>query len=152
MWFLRAQGVGQHEAEDAVQAAFVRLLQSTEEIRRPRAWLRTVALNEHRRSSPGVPGSRRRAVVVPLAPADLAERNAGVAPDPADLSDDATWAADAIARLPGRQRQVMARHVEGWSTSQIADELGMSHAGVRQHVHRARRALRRLRRTTDSDS
>lgn len=91
-------------------------------------------------------------MVVPMAPSDLADREAGAAPDPADVSDDATWAADAIARLPGRQRQVMARHVEGRSTSQIADELAMSHAGVRQHIHRARRALRQqLRSTTDID-
>jgi DNA-directed RNA polymerase specialized sigma24 family protein len=52
MWYLRAQGVGEHEAEDAIQAAFVRLLQAKVAIREPRAWLRTV-------TCPGPPSSWR---------------------------------------------------------------------------------------------
>src|SRR5688500_4273390 len=80
LWYLRAHGVAPDEAEDAVQAAFVRLLRATGEVREPRAWLRVVALNEYRRSSPGVPGSRRRAVVVPMPPADLPDTSAALDP------------------------------------------------------------------------
>ncbi len=116
LWYLRARGVAADEAEDAVQAAFVRLLRATGEVREPRAWLRVVALNEYRRSSPGVPGSRRRAVVVPVPPADL----------------------------PDKQRAVMARHLDGQSRQQIADELGTSNATVRQNLRRGRQALGRL--------
>ena len=149
MWYLRAQGVGEHEAEDAIQAAFVRLLQAKVTIREPRAWLRTVALNEYRRSSPGVPGARRPTVVVPMSPADLPDDPTPVtAVDPAELREQAHWAHAAIAALPDKQRHVMARHYDGRSIQQIADDLGMSSATVRQNLHRARRALsRRLEQT-----
>ncbi len=148
LWYLRAHGVAEHEAEDAVQAAFVRLLRATEEVREPRAWLRVVALNEYRRSSPGVPGSRRRAVVVPMSPRELPDSS--LADDPVELSGQALWAADAIAGLPDKQRAVMARHVDGRSHQQIADELGVSNATVRQNLRRGRRALgRQLRDNTD---
>lgn len=138
-WFLRSQGVAEHEAEDAVQAAFVRLLQSRLPIREPRAWLRTVALNEHRRSSPAVGGSRTAAVVVPVPPADLPGRR-----DPTDLGEraaQADWALRAISGLPERQRQVMARHYDGQPIRQIGADLGLTEAAVRQNLHRARRAL-----------
>lgn len=151
-WFLRSHGVGEHEAEDAVQAAFVRLIRASETIRDPRRWLRTVALNEYRRSSPSVPGTRRRAVVVPVSPADLPDLDDGEsAAAPTELSEQARWAHEAIAALPEKQRQVMARHYDGWPTAHIAEDLGMSHATVRQSLHRARRALSKRFRTTSED-
>jgi RNA polymerase sigma factor (sigma-70 family) len=143
LWYLRARGVAADEAEDAVQAAFVRLLRATGEVREPRAWLRVVALNEYRRSSPGVPGSRRRAVVVPVPPADLPD-TAAPGHDPVELSGQARWAAEAVAALPDKQRAVMARHLDGQSHQQIADELGTSNATVRQNLRRGRKALGRL--------
>jgi len=151
LWYLRAHGVAAHEAEDAVQAAFVRLLRATQEVREPRAWLRVVALNEHRRSSPGVPGSRRRAVVVPMSPTDLPDA-VPEGHDPVELSGQALWAADAVAALPDKQRAVMARHLDGQSHQQIADELGTSNATVRQNLRRGRRALgRRLEQENTDD-
>ena len=104
--------MAEHEVEDAVQAAFVRLLQSRVPIREPRAWLRTVALNEYRPSSPAVGGSRAAAVVVPVPPvppAGLPGRG-----DPTDLGEraaQADWALRAIAGLPERPRQVMAQYL-----------------------------------------
>lgn len=147
LWYLRSQGVPAHEAEDAVQAAFVRLLQASEDIREPRWWLRKVALNEYRRTSPAVRGSRRPTVVVPVPPAELPDP--GEAADPAELTEQAVWAHDAIAGLPDKQRRVMADHVDGRSHQQIADDTGMSNAAVRQNLQRARRALRRTLRTSD---
>jgi RNA polymerase sigma factor (sigma-70 family) len=151
LWYLRSQGVEEHEAEDAIQAAFVRLLLAKTEVREPRWWLRTVALNEYRRSSPRIPSSRRRAVVVPVSPADLSSQCAATPfSDPAELTEPGLWAHDAIASLPDRQRRVMAAHIEGRTNQQIADDLGVSNASVRQSLRRARRALsERLR--TDAD-
>lgn len=119
MWYLRSQGVGEHEAEDTVQAAFVRLLLAREQIRDPRWWLRTVALNEYRRSCPSVPNSRRRTVVVPVSPAELPDGQATAASsDPAELSGQARWALDAIAsrRAHGRRDDEDRRHRGGRRT------------------------------------
>jgi RNA polymerase sigma factor (sigma-70 family) len=46
-----------------------------------------------------------------------------------------------LAALPGRQRQVMAMTLAGFSTAEIAAELGCDPAAVRQNQVRARDAL-----------
>jgi RNA polymerase sigma factor (sigma-70 family) len=142
LWFLRAQGIPEHEADDAVQAAFLQLLRSSVPVREPRRWLRTVAFNHYRRSNPAVPGSRRRVVEVPFEPRALPDGATADAVEP-------TWAHDTIARLPEKQRWVMARHVEGRSHQEIADELGMTNASVRQNLRRARRTLGKRLQITD---
>ena len=44
--YLMSMGVGQHQADDAVQAAFARAYGCWDQIRAPRAWLYKVALRE----------------------------------------------------------------------------------------------------------
>lgn len=67
--FLLRHGAEYPEAEDAVHSAFVELMRSSQPVRSPRAWLRTVALRAFSRqlgprSSPkaiSLTGWRRRA-------------------------------------------------------------------------------------------
>ena len=63
------------------------------------------------------------------------------------MSADAVFAADryhkacqAIARLDGRQRDVIALHcLAGYEISEVAEMLGISPATVRVHLHAGRR-------------
>lgn len=59
--------------------------------------------------------------------------------------NDALLLRDGLARLPRRQAQVFAlRHLDGHSTADIAQALGIAPATVRVHLHQAARSLRRL--------
>jgi DNA-directed RNA polymerase specialized sigma24 family protein len=57
--FLIAAGAGRHDAEDAVQSAFVQVARAWESVTRPEAWLWTTAwrmwLKAMARSRPGPP-------------------------------------------------------------------------------------------------
>ncbi|WKX69392.1 sigma-70 family RNA polymerase sigma factor [Streptomyces sp. XD-27] len=44
----------------------------------------------------------------------------------------------ALSRLPMKQRQVMAWHLDGFTTAEIGGALGMQPAAVRQNLARAR--------------
>ena len=49
----------------------------------------------------------------------------------------------ALLRLPGTQREVVVlRDLEGLSTREVADVVGISEDNVKQRLHRARVALR----------
>ncbi len=46
-------------------------------------------------------------------------------------------------QLPARQREaVVLRYVEGWSTREVADELGVTTGSVKRHLFRAVQRLR----------
>ncbi len=52
------------------------------------------------------------------------------------------WAA--FRKLPRRQREVfLLRHVEGWSTAEVAETLGVAEGSAKRHLFRAVRHLRR---------
>ena len=82
---------------------------------------------------------RRVARVAPVAEPALLERAQLGTPLPVRrLSLDA-----AIARLPDRAREVFVLHdVEGFSSGEVAELLGMAEGTVRAHLHRARSQLR----------
>jgi RNA polymerase sigma factor (sigma-70 family) len=103
-------------------------------IQYPHAWLRRVAQRAYYRrvvrefpveSTPDRPG--------PLPTARAAE-----------LHDEARTVHAALARLPSKQRQVMAWYVDGYSPAEIAAELGADPAAVRQNLAKARKNLKRL--------
>jgi RNA polymerase sigma factor (sigma-70 family) len=48
-----------------------------------------------------------------------------------------------LAALPPKQRHVFALHYEGLGTAEIAAQLGLDQAAVRQNVARARASLKR---------
>jgi RNA polymerase sigma-70 factor (ECF subfamily) len=141
-WLLSDPG----EAEDVTQEVFLKLHRALEEGTEAQAWepwLTTVALNacrDRRRSAwwrrvwqPAVeldesklPGIRRNAEE------DLLGREEG----------GRIWLA--YRALSARQQEVFAlRHLEGWSTDEVARALGMSSGSVKRHLHRAIGHLRR---------
>ncbi len=105
--------------------------------RSPRAWLFTVARNmiiDERR------GSRFRNEVATLDAAGTAQR---AAPDEVNVALDRLLIGDAMAQLSAEHRAVIRRsYCLGWSTSQIAGDLGIAEGTVKSRLHYAVRALR----------
>jgi RNA polymerase sigma factor (sigma-70 family) len=60
-----------------------------------------------------------------------------------ELADQERFVLAALAGLPGKQRQVMAWSMDGFSPGEIAQVLGEEPAAVRQNLRRARQNLKR---------
>jgi RNA polymerase sigma factor (sigma-70 family) len=119
-------------AEEAVQDAFVRLLDRWPTVRRyddPEAWLRSVAL--------GFASNRRRKsrngwrAVLRLGPPD----------DVAPPSGDAVDLRRALGALPLAQRQVVVLQHLGLPVQEIARQLDLPTGTVKSRLSRARAAL-----------
>ena len=125
--------LGEAEAEDSVQDAFITAWSKISGLRHPEAFpawlLRIVARRSFRRARWGV----RR---VSLTEADsAADPTAGSATEAVDVER-------ILSRLAPRQRAVMhLTVVEGMTDSEIAAALGITAASVRSHRRRAREAL-----------
>lgn len=133
--YLLSMGVGQQRADDAVQAAFTRAYCRWDTIRQPRAWLYKVALRESYR----VDGKREIPAGDAL-PEAATQHDAG---DLVVLNEEEERVRAAVAALPGRQRQVMALTIAGFTTAEIATELDCDPAAIRQNQVRARDNLAR---------
>ena len=135
-----AVGGDRQEAEEAVQDAFVRLLDRWSQVSRyddPEAWVRKVAL--------GKLSNRRRK----LRNGRAAVRRHGPAPDVPAPSGDAVDLRRALAALPPAQRAVVVLQDLGLSVEAIADELGVPVGTVKSRLSRARAALAPLLREVD---
>lgn len=119
-----------HEAEDAVQDTFLRVLEKEPVFRDPdheRAWLLTVTAN----SCKSRLRARKRHPTTQLL-------DTLPAPD-----EDTHELVEAIQALPANQRAAVHLHYyEGYSTDEIAKILGQRPGTVRSHLSRAREALR----------
>ena len=119
-----------HEAEDAVQDTFLRVLEKELSFRDPdheRAWLLTVTAN----SCKSRIRARKRHPTTQLL-------DTLPAPD-----EDTHELVEAIQALPDNQRAAVHLHYyEGYSTDEIAKILGQRPGTVRSHLSRAREALR----------
>jgi RNA polymerase sigma factor (sigma-70 family) len=62
----------------------------------------------------------------------------------AELHDEARVVLAALADLPPKQRQVMAWSIDGFSPAEIAGELDVDPATVRQNLAKARKNLKQL--------
>ncbi|BBU24149.1 sigma-70 family RNA polymerase sigma factor [Mycobacterium xenopi] len=126
-------------AEDVVQETLLRAWQHPEVVgdteRSARAWLFTVARNliiDESRSA------RARSEVNSL---DKAPEPAG--PDEVNRALDRLLIADAFAQLSAEHRAVVCRsYYRGWTTAQIAADLGIAEGTVKSRLHYALRALR----------
>ncbi len=134
----------QHEAEDAAQAVFMRVLEALPGYERRdvpfRAWLFRIVRND------AINRLRQRQRLTVESPADLAER--GDRATPPTGPEEIDWIGDAkllalVERLPLGQRQVIVlRYMMDFNTIEIAELLDRSPEAVRQLHHRAMRYLR----------
>ncbi len=147
LWrYLRTLGCSAPDADDLVQDTFVAFFQNEMEDRHAGAtarYLRSTARNLF------VSDRRRRRAVRDVAEADLVwDRFCG--------NDDGAGYFDAIARCldelaPRARRAVVARHVEGVSRAECAEELGIRTEGVKTLLRRAVATMREcVARRTDA--
>lgn len=133
--------VGPSRSEDAVQQALINAhnaLQRTDEVRHLRSWLYRIAhnasLNVLRavRDDVSLEAASDAAVIAEDGPVAAFER-----------SERFRATVDALRELPERQRAALVlRELEGRSHEEIAETLGVTSGAARQHLRRARVALR----------
>lgn len=131
------------DAEDVVQAAWIRAYRRLRQCRDPErfgAWVFRIAANG---CKDALKASRRD--VVPLD--SIAEPGGGGA-DPEDevlRAEQRRRIAEALGRLPPDQAEAfLLKHAEGWSYEQMAEKLDVGISALKMRVHRAREQLRRL--------
>jgi RNA polymerase sigma factor (sigma-70 family) len=133
--------VGPSRAEDVVQQALINAhnaLQRTDEVRHLRSWLYRIAhnasLNVLRavRDDVSLDAASDATAIAEDGPAAAFERN-----------ERFRATVDALRELPERQRAALVlRELEGRSHEEIAETLGVTSGAARQHLMRARVALR----------
>ncbi|MCW5892744.1 MAG: sigma-70 family RNA polymerase sigma factor [bacterium] len=133
------------EAQDVAQEVFLRLLRAAEAGRTPAAWgawLSRVTVNACRDRRRGRWWRWWRDAGLEIDVASLAAP--GGTPELTALRTElrgAVWTA--FRRLPARQREVFVlRHVEGFTTQEVADALGLRTGSVKRHLFRAVHTLR----------
>ncbi len=151
VWYLRGHGATPAEAADAaMQDAFTYALRDADQVGDRRAWpswLRTVAFRCYLKSvgGRGSSGQDRPAPVTVICVPQVPD--SAMAAEPAadaELRAQEEFVLSLLAALPMQQRRVFTLHYEGWASAEIAAQLGMHKAAVRQNIARARSALRSL--------
>ncbi len=130
-----------HDAEDAVQSAFIRALERIDQLKPGSPFgpwfyrvLRSTCLNLRRREA------LRRHEEIPVSAAGGRDPESDLH---RELTRDAVTAA--LSELPEMQRLAVTLYdLEGYSHQEIAEILGIAVGTSRAHVHHARKALRRL--------
>ena len=124
--------MGESEAEELVQDAFERAMrqrQFFEDVREPRAWLRTALARL------AISRMRRRAVWERIRPRRV--------PAISDPDPECIDLRRALLLLPPSQRTaIVLHHYQGASYAEVAEALNMETSSVGKLLTRARRALR----------
>jgi RNA polymerase sigma-70 factor (ECF subfamily) len=129
---LRGAGASSHVAAEATQEAFVRAYQRWWRIghyQNPAAWVQKVARNyridmeRHER--------RQSTLFTSIEVNQQSDE---------DSNDHVEFAVDALP--PQQQTAVRAVYTQGLTTTETAEEMGISQGAVRFHLHRARNTLR----------
>jgi RNA polymerase sigma-70 factor, ECF subfamily len=128
-------------AQDVVQETLLRAWQHPDVAdsneRSPRAWLFTVARNMV------IDESRSARFRRELSTPDDVGALDSAGPDEVDAALDRLLISDALARLTPEHREVVRRsYFQGWTTAQIAADLGIADGTVKSRLHYALRALR----------
>jgi RNA polymerase sigma-70 factor (ECF subfamily) len=128
-------------AQDVVQETLLRAWQHPEVVgdneRSARAWLFTVARNMI------IDESRSARFRRELSTPDDVGAFEGACPDEVDAALNRLLIGDALARLTPEHREVVRRsYYQGWTTAQIAADLGIADGTVKSRLHYALRALR----------
>lgn len=142
------------EADEAVQDAFVKAYSHLSTFREElpfEVWFTRILINgclDRIKAR-----TRRERWIVPMpdggtANRDFAERTPGRGPSPEDhvlARERRQQLADALAKLPDRQRSVfMLSHYEGCTSREVSAITGLNESTVRVHLFRAIRKLRAL--------
>ncbi|AZK92742.1 MULTISPECIES: RNA polymerase sigma factor [Streptomyces] len=129
------RGASWHEAGEAAQAAFTEAFTQWDRIAHPAGWLRLVAYRLYLRR----PARREE-------PTDqLPDGPGGSCPlHKVELKESEQWVLSALSALPSQQSAVMAWHLDGFATREIAEALGTTPAAVRQNLARARARLKTI--------
>jgi RNA polymerase sigma-70 factor (ECF subfamily) len=134
-----------HEAQDVAQEVLVKLFQAQQNWRPVSisdAWVTRVTVNACRDRRRSAWWRWRRDRAVELCEQDIAAN--GATPEEALLAQDTrrqVWAA--FRTLSARQREVFVlRHVEGFSTAEVAEALELSPGSAKRHLFRAVHHLR----------
>ena len=130
-----------HDADDVVQEAFIAALTKIDDCRDParfRAWLLAIVRNSAHKY-------REREAVRATEPLDQGPA-AVAAADPSRRVEVGELRAEletAMEELTELQRRAFALYdLEGWTHSEIADELRISTGSSRVHLHEARKKIR----------
>jgi RNA polymerase sigma factor (sigma-70 family) len=133
IWFVMSLGADAHRAADVAQSTFAEAFPVWDRIQYPNAWLRRVAGRIYYRT-----------MVREETPVDVLPDRQGPlsAATEVELHDEARAVLAALADLPPKQRQVMAWSIDGFSPGEIALELDVDPAAVRQNLAKARKNLK----------
>jgi len=136
-WLARDRAV----AEDVVQETLIRAWKSREEIKDPaatRPWLLTIVRREHARLY-----ERKRLPTVDLADVEALGDPALVTGDSGEGDAGLDDLRRAILKLPDEYREPLVMQVlGGLTTSEIAEQLGLTQPAVLTRLFRARNRLR----------
>lgn len=130
--FLVWQGARLDVAADIAQDTMIKAYQRWSEIHHPESWARRVASRAFARHIARVPD-----------PSPDPPEHSSLLPTPTNVQE---WeqrheVLRLLARLPPRQRQVLAWTLDGYTPAEIAEELGITPEAVRASLMKARRAL-----------
>ncbi len=135
------------EAEEAAQEIFLKAFRFYRSGQRPDAWdkwLVTVAVNACRDRLRSSWWKRWRGHTEEFDEFKNGDRAHYSAEDSASQRETERLVWKEFGKLSARQREVFAlRHFEGWSTEEVAAQLGLSQGSVKQHLFRAVHELRK---------
>jgi RNA polymerase sigma factor (sigma-70 family) len=139
--FLINLGYSVDVAEDAAADAMAIAYREWLSLESPRAWVRKAARHQAEKLRKGeVRGDQ---IILKIAAVDL---RLVTDDDPERqwlLSEEDKWVARALACLAPHRRWVMALHLDGFSTAEIARVTGTKESTVRSHLRHAREQLSR---------
>jgi RNA polymerase sigma factor (sigma-70 family) len=135
--------VGPSRAEDAVQQALINAhdaLKRTDEVRHLRSWMYRIA---HNAALNVLRAVRDDVSLDGAGAAALAEAESVGPAEALERSERLRATVEALRGLPERQRAALVlRELEGRSHEEIAETLGVTKGSARQHLMRARTAMR----------
>jgi RNA polymerase sigma factor (sigma-70 family) len=140
-------GGNPHEAEDALAAAMIEVLQRWDTIENPRAYARRAAISNLIKSKQrGLPRIRER--LIQRGNVQLEHHlDPGLA-----AWEQQEWVKLLLKALPRAQREVVACMIDTYTLQEIAQMLGKTEATVRQNLCAARKRLRSYLAETGTDA